>query len=312
MNFLKNFIKTKNKKLVTHNGSFHADDVFACATLCLILEKQGEKYEVTRTRDEETVKNADYVFDVGGTYDPVINRFDHHQKGGAGKRENGIEYSSFGLVWKHLGDKITDSDEVSRRVDEKLVQVIDAIDNGIDIAVSKIEKVANYGVYDIVTAFHPSYKETNPDFDKAFLATVSFAKDLLLKEIEKSQDQEEIHKYISNSINQKVLDSKILILDEYVPRVEIWIELIDYPEILFVVGPGSKELSRWRVLALRKDMNCFECRKNLPNVWAGLKEKELQEKTGVNDAVFCHRGLFMAVVKSKEGAMKLAELALKE
>jgi uncharacterized UPF0160 family protein len=38
--------------------------------------------------------------------------------------------------------------------------------------------------------------------------------------------------------------------------------------------------------------------------------EELAQVTGVADAVFCHNKLFMAVAKSKEGAIKLAELAL--
>ena len=33
----------------------------------------------------------------GNLYNEKTNRFDHHQKGGAEKRPNGIEYSSFGL-----------------------------------------------------------------------------------------------------------------------------------------------------------------------------------------------------------------------
>ena len=81
-------METNNKKLITHNGSFHADDIFACATLSLMLEKAGEKFEVIRTRDEEIIKTGDYVFDVGGIYDENLNRFDHHQTGGAGIRGN--------------------------------------------------------------------------------------------------------------------------------------------------------------------------------------------------------------------------------
>ena len=74
--------KNKNsiKKLITHNGSFHTDDLFACAILSIVLEDSGQKFEIIRTRDEDIVKNGDYVFDVGGIYDVENNRFDHHQK----------------------------------------------------------------------------------------------------------------------------------------------------------------------------------------------------------------------------------------
>jgi len=36
----------------------------------------------------------------------------------------------------------------------------------------------------------------------------------------------------------------------------------------------------------------------------------LAKVTGVPDATFCHNGRFLAVAKSKEGALKLAEIAL--
>ena len=127
------------KKLITHNGSFHADDIFACATLSLVLEKEGQEFEVIRTRDEETIKNGDYVFDVGGIYNPKINRFDHHQKSGAGKRENGIEYSSFGLVWKKFGKELTGSEKIAELIDKHLVSSIDAHDNGLDLVEIKYD-----------------------------------------------------------------------------------------------------------------------------------------------------------------------------
>ena len=87
-------------KLVTHNNSFHADDVFATATLLLVLKKNIDEVEIIRTRDRSLFESGDYVYDTGGIYDEEKNRFDHHQEGMAGERENGIPYSSFGLVWK--------------------------------------------------------------------------------------------------------------------------------------------------------------------------------------------------------------------
>ena len=77
MSYLKNFIMNTVKKLVTHDGSFHTDDIFACATLSILLDKNKENFEVIRTRDEEIIKNGDYVFDLGGIYEPEKNRFDH-------------------------------------------------------------------------------------------------------------------------------------------------------------------------------------------------------------------------------------------
>ncbi|MEX2369220.1 MAG: MYG1 family protein, partial [Candidatus Paceibacterota bacterium] len=65
-------------KIVTHNGSFHSDDVLAVAALEMYLTKQGEEEtEVLRTRAKQTIEQADYALDVGGIYDPQSGRFDH-------------------------------------------------------------------------------------------------------------------------------------------------------------------------------------------------------------------------------------------
>ena len=45
---------------------------------------------------------------------------------------------------------------------------------------------------------------------------------------------------------------------------------------------------------------------------AALENKELADVTGIEDAVFCHKARFIVIAKSKEGAIKLAEIALKE
>jgi len=51
-------------------------------------------------------------------------------------------------------------------------------------------------------------------------------------------------------------------------------------------------------------------RKFLPKSWAGKKDMDLEEVTGIKGATFCHNHLFMAVAKTKEAILKMAEIAL--
>jgi uncharacterized UPF0160 family protein len=99
-----NFLKSK-LTVVTHNGRFHTDDVFAVAVLELVFEK-SHNIEIIRTRDEKIIKTADIVVDVGGEYNPEKNKFDHHQLGGAGTHDNKIPMASVGLVWKKYGQML--------------------------------------------------------------------------------------------------------------------------------------------------------------------------------------------------------------
>ncbi|MFT5814827.1 MAG: uncharacterized UPF0160 family protein, partial [Psychroserpens sp.] len=53
-------------------------------------------------------------------------------------------------------------------------------------------------------------------------------------------------------------------------------------------------------------------KKSLPKSWAGLADKALQDVTGIDDAMFCHNGLFIAGAQSFESTMKMAAIALQE
>ena len=304
MNFLKNFMMTNNKKLVTHNGSFHGDDIFACAVISLILEKDKKGFEVFRTRDPEIIENGDYVFDIGGIYDEEKNRFDHHQKGGAGKRENGIEYAACGLVWKKFGIELCSSQEVADLLDKRLFAPLDAGDNGFDLITSKYE-ISPYFIQQAVESMRPTWREKDLDEDEMFLKGVSMAKEILSREIIQAQDAILAEELVNNIYNN-TQDKKIIVLDKNYPCEYI---LNNFPEPLFAIYPREAD-NFWGIRAVREDPKTFNNRKNFPQSWGGLRDEELQKITGVSDAVFCHRGLFLAVAKTKEGAIKLAELAL--
>ncbi len=308
MSSQKNFMETNNKqskkKLITHNGSFHADDIFACATLSLMLEKNNQEFEVIRTRDPEIIKTGDYVFDVGGIHDEEKNLFDHHQIGGAGKGPNNIEYAAFGLVWKKFGKIVAGGKREAELIEKRLCAPIDAWDNGFDLVENKYE-VTPYYIQNIFFAMEPTWRETEINIDDMFLKCVEIAKTVLTREIIQVQDMLEAENAVMAVYNNSV-DKRIIILDKNYPFEYI---LFNFPEPLFAVYP-RKTGGTWGVKAIRQDPKTFINRKNLPKLWAGLKDEELQNVTGVRNAVFCHRALFMAVAGSKEGAIKLAQIAV--
>ena len=106
--------------IATHNGKFHADDVFGVALLTQLFPDA----QVVRSRDKEVLDGADIVLDVGGTYDAAARRFDHHQLT-SGARPSGILYSAFGLLWQHYGLEFCGGDErVWGKIDRRLVTAI--------------------------------------------------------------------------------------------------------------------------------------------------------------------------------------------
>ncbi|MES2930383.1 MAG: MYG1 family protein [Patescibacteria group bacterium] len=290
---------TKKKILATHNGTFHADDIFATATLSILLD---DNVKIIRTRDEKIIAQADYVYDVGSEYDPSRNRFDHHQEGGAGKRENGIPYAAFGLVWKAYGEKVSGSAEIATKIDESLVQAIDAHDNGVDLYTLKGEMVAPYLIENMFDAFHPTWTEEE-EYDKPFMEVVEIAKRFLRRAIIRARDSVRAKAFIQKAYDE-ASDKRIIVLEGNYPWQGT---LMDYPEPLYVV---CTKASMWRVICVRKEKKSFENRKSLPQEWAGKRDEEMARISGVPDATFCHNGRFLAVARSKEGALALAQKAL--
>ncbi|HEY4503396.1 MAG TPA: MYG1 family protein [Candidatus Paceibacterota bacterium] len=294
-------------KLVTHDGSFHTDDIFAAATLSIMLESKGEVFEIIRTRDEEIIKNGDYIFDIGGIYDADKNRFDHHQVGGAGKRsgEGEIEYASIGLVWKKFSAELCGGTKAADLIDRKLIAPIDAWDNGMNLVTNNYKEVSPYFLQHVFFTMEPTWREEDLNINDMFLKSVAIAKEVLLREIIQAKDAILAEEAVLE-IYKNTKDKEIIILDKNYPCQYV---LNEFSEPLFIVYP-RKTNGWWGAKAVRNDPKSFKNRKDFPTAWGGVREEELQKITGVSDAVFCHKGLYMVVSKTKEGAIKLAQIAL--
>jgi uncharacterized UPF0160 family protein len=285
-------------KIVTHSDSYHTDDVFAVATLLLVYPEA----EVVRSRDREVMATADILVDVGLEYDPEKLRFDHHQSEGAGKRENGIPYASFGLVWKQYGEQLAGSREASQVIDEVLVMPIDAIDNGVEISTSIFPGIRSYSIGDYLASF--SNKVNDPgEINRIFGEVVILAKELLLREINSAMlkvgEWNEVRRIYENSS-----DKKIIILPNHIS----WKKVLIQSEAMYVI---SERLDKtWQVRAVPIEFYSMNVKKSFPEEWGGLEKDKLSEISNVSDATFCHRGLFLAGATTKEGAIRLAEIAL--
>lgn len=286
--------------LVTHNGSFHQDELFAIALLQIIFDD----LEIIRTRDVGVIEKADFVVDVGGVFDPMNNRFDHHQEQGGGKRENGIPYASFGLVWKTYAFKLLGDKRVVDLVDKKIVQPIDAADNGVSLFAPVQQGVYPYLFDNALHALTPTWRDEK-SIDEAFFELLPFVKVILEKEIQKAiyffQDGDEVKKAYIESV-----DKRIIILDHPYAWKSI---LAKYPEPLFVIHP-DQNTGEWVIAAVKSEAKGFNYRKLFPKSWAGKKKEELAAITGVSDAEFCHKNLFIAKVWSKESAIAMAKMGL--
>lgn len=293
-----------NQKIITtHSGRFHADESFGVAVLKIVYPDSI----IVRTRDIEKIRSSDIVLDVGGEYDESKDRFDHHQFGGAGIRENKIPYASFGLVWKKYGEHVSGSKEVADIIEKWLVLPIDGMDNGLDISKPIFSGINAFMIQDALFLFSPTWQEKDRTFDSSFFEALPIVELILKRVITHAQAQ-----VVGNSSVQKAYDNaedkRVVVLDDRYLYQDV---LCAQKEPLFVIIPDS-QMGQWKVEIIPETPETFTYRKKLPVSWAGLRDEDLVRITGVSDALFCHNARFMVVARSKEGAVKLAKLALKD
>ena len=196
-----------DKTIVTHNGNFHADDVFSIAAFKIIFPS----FKLIRTRDLDLIAKADIVIDVGGEHDPDTDRFDHHQRGGAGERENGIPYSSFGLIWQKYGSEICQGNQdVANAVDSGLVSTIDAIDCGYGEGTSE-----GISLSQTISMFNPTWQEDS-HFDECFDEAVDFATRVLTRFIVSANGGISAKAIVAKAI-ENAEDPRVIVLEKYTP-----------------------------------------------------------------------------------------------
>ncbi|HEY4280962.1 MAG TPA: MYG1 family protein [Conexibacter sp.] len=290
-------------RVATHNGSFHADEVFAIAALQLL---HGDALEIVRTREPHLLAEADLRVDVGLRDDAAAGDFDHHQRGGAGERPNGIRYASFGLVWRAFGAQIAGSDEIAKRIDEAIVQTVDANDTGQNVVEPLVEGFSPFSVPYAIASLNPNWDEDASGAGKqaAFDAALALAGSILERALASARATERAAELVRSAI-ARASDPRLIELDRGMP----WHRavLASAPEALFVVYPREED---WGLQAVPRVLGEFANRKDLPEAWAGLTGDELAAVTGVADARFCHSGRFMCVAGSRDGVMALAAQAL--
>lgn len=310
--------KREPKLIVTHAANFHVDDVFATAAAVLLFEKSGLKkseIKIKRSLDPQVWKKADVLLDIGAVYNPSKNRFDHHQgiptKDSA--HANGIAYASFGLFWKKYGKKICGSAKVAERVEEKLVVPIDAGDNGIDVYKPIIEGVLPFDIKEIVeiecaaSRFVGDGKipvDDNKNFDRGFMNLLPIAKHLIECSILAAKSHVAVEK-IAMKYFEEAPDKRVIILPKF-----LGYGFAKMKEPLVTIYPDAR--GKWSAKVVRVTPSQYASRIYFPKSWAGLSNDEMALVSGVPDAVFCHKGLFLAVAKSREGAIELVNKMFKE
>ena len=298
-------LKIENlKTIITHDGVFHADEVFATALIKLVAKENNNenKIQIIRTRNpkilqEHLALETSIVIDVGNS------EYDHHQelKYNTINGEQ-IPMSSFGLVHK----KFLELNLISFDKDlQSLVTEIDKADNG----------VAPSTVSTLIRTFTPNWNNTNDTaMDDAFKKAVKFAKVILENMLEKTKynffAEEIIKDEIQNLKKQNEFKTKnkkrnYLILESFIPFQETIIKynetVSEEDKIKFVI---NKNKNKYNLHTIKKSLGSFENQVDLISL-------DMAKELGIN-VDFIHNNKFFAVANSVEALEEIIAISMGE
>lgn len=284
----------------THDGTFHADEVTACALLMLFGLIQEDK--IIRTRDLNVLASCEYVCDVGGIYDPSLKLFDHHQADYQGP------LSSAGMILKYLrsGDLLTVAEY--DYFNNSLVMGVDAHDNGRDPLTPGYCSFSH-----LISNFTPIHYDCTPaEQNAAFHAALKFTLEHLQRMKERFNYTRSCREIVKKCMeDSKQSANKCLIFDQNLPWLEIFFELDGKDhDAKFVIMPSGVH---WKLRGIPPSYeDRMKVRLPLPKEWAGLLEEDLKKISGISGAVFCHKGRFISVWETREDALRALEYVLNE
>lgn len=275
--------------VVTHSGKFHADDVLAFA---LLQEFYSNDLKLTRTRDLNIIHQSNISFDVGGIYNPDEGRFDHHQQSYQGP------LSSAGMVLNWLESINRIPSNVTSQLRSRIVDYVDDVDNGRVYPNPSVPCFSN-----IIDGYNHQCQSLE-DFDLAFVDASQFAKQFIQGLVLEFNETLRAESYIKEAMKRsKEAGTNLVELHEYIKWKTGYFKNggKDHPTE-FIMFPTLQ--NTYQCVAIPPEENSFAQKRSFPKEWAGLVDADLAEISGVEDAIFCHKNLFLIVCKSREGIIK--------
>ena len=282
-----------NLKVVTHDGKFHPDEIFACV---LLSWSHVGQLSFIRTRNQtslERYKKSDqyYVIDVGDEHDPSKLNFDHHQATFNCVGENGDLLSSCGLMWKYLLEQpnFRETWNVTPFIEKKVTEftiMVDRHDNGVEYAPE----------LDFITMYNYANFDSKVRFKQAFRAAENyFFQKLTSWRIHEEQEKKE-DIAINNAVNGIIFSEEKLSVSEKINGT---------PNYLLVCERSKDE---YVIVSLNQFYEVdFSVRCPAPAEWSGLHEKDIKKFD--KSLIFSHKNRFLTIVKgTKEDALRVANI----
>lgn len=221
------------KKIITHDGRFHADEVCSIAKLrhCGILLPIERKRTITL---EELADPAILVIDVGKDYNPALGNFDHHQ-------DSSLPASNI-----LIADWLTDQGLITPKVREVLqgfLQSISDTDRGI------IPHGGPAGSINHIIRSLNHKGESNPQHEHdRFCLAVDMMEQMVFYQFEVAEEVE--HGFKRWQKLERILNGLVVV--ENTPRLGSiigWTHFAKEEGVRFQIVPNDKNEGEWLLIS---------------------------------------------------------------
>ena len=209
-------------KLITHSGTFHADEILGIAT---VFEFAGElpverKLNIT---DDELENPAILVLDIGKKFDPRKGNFDHHQDGK-------IPATNMLLI-NHL----CSDERLKALLCKQIYSSVDAIDRGI---------FSERPVSDFLVPDFNSLIRSQNLIDDGFEKALTIARLVLSAEIVKA-----VNSIRSEEIWNSLEKHDNIAIQHTSESLTGWREFAERDDILLLVSPNNRMTGTYQVMS---------------------------------------------------------------
>ena len=262
------------KKVIVHNGVFHADDCMVVAMMKwlypeIVVERKG----INQITDEDKNDPDILIADIG------YGEFDHHQKD-AKLRSDGNKHAACGLVFEKFKNELFPDESSARLFRNSFIIPIEDADNGI----------SHNSITSAIIAFRPNILNNSPTaMESRFDEAVDFLYDILMRAINNAK-ADVIAKEMVTGFEKDFPDG-ILIREDYFP-----VELLCDSSIVLEISKNLR--GGYQIVTVKVNNNSFEDKISLPLAWLEIKPD------GCN---FVHQNRFIASFDTKDQAISAAK-----
>jgi len=264
-------------KIITHDGTFHSDEIFAIGLLMAFEQKEGQEIQIVRSRDDRFLNEhqiiADiFILDIGGDYNEDLRNFDHHQDDDYFQDRAAVR-----LVYDYLLTSQKMDANIANHLWENLIKLINQWDLG------KEQKFVNY-YHRPLPSLISSYNRTTEDLSEEniqFEKALRFGLEIIQNEIFSYQQYQDAKRTF---LQHRNINSHTVLFETFNPKHSSFLK--QYRNIRFYIYPYK---GNWAVGAVNSKKhplpNCAYC----------------------EHLVFSHKNHFLTVFDTKEAAIRFME-----